>query len=371
MVFALGVYAAARMTYSPPRRDQIVVVALVVLSLAGAWILLWPGPQQIPAPPMGTRWAELPTGTHLAYFELPGPGTHGDTPVIFLHGGPGVADMGGDAPHLRRLAAAGHDVFLYDQIGAGRSARLADPAEYTLARAVADLDAFRQVIRAEHIDLVGYSWGATLATAYLAAHPDNVAKVVFVSPGPMLGGPSDLGALLSRLNTAELLAVLWHVLQPRALLTWELVQVNPRAAHAYVGDAEMDARFRAINRATAPALYCHPPEFVGGEDPGFYAYATLLRRTAPPDLRQALRGMRIPALILKGACDYLSWSSAVDYRNTLPDAEVVYLPGAGHRGYAERPDVFFAVVAAFLAGQLIPLPVQTGSAPPPGFQGPP
>jgi len=50
---------------------------------------------------------------------------------------------------------------------------------------------------------------------------------------------------------------------------------------------------------------------------------------------------------------------------------VVYLPGAGHRGYVERPDVFFAVVAAFLAGQPIPLPVQTGSAPPPGFQGPP
>lgn len=371
MVFAAGVYAAARLSNPLPHHGRIALAILATLSLGGAWALLWPGPQQVPTPPPGTQWMELSNGTHLAYLELKSSHSHNVTPVIFLHGGPGVADMRGDATYLRRLADAGYDVFIYDQIGAGRSTRLTDPSGYTVARAVADLDAFRQAIGAGRVDLIGYSWGATLAAAYLAAHPDTVAEVVFVSPGSMIGSPSDLGAFLGRLDARHLRALLWRALQPRALLTWELMQVNPSAAHAYVGDAEMDARFRAISRAAAPVLYCHPPKSAEGGDVGFYAYASLLRQRVKPDPHEALRGVHIPALIVKGSCDYLSWSSAVDYRNTLPDAEMLYLPGAGHRVYAERPDTFSAAVTAFLAGQRLLASPQTSSTRPPGYQGPP
>jgi proline iminopeptidase len=54
--------------------------------------------------------------------------------------------MHGDARHLQRLADTGFDVYLYDQVGVGRSTRLADPTEYTIEHAVADLEAFRQAI---------------------------------------------------------------------------------------------------------------------------------------------------------------------------------------------------------------------------------
>lgn len=198
VVFALGVYGAARLSCPSSRRGRAAAMTLAVLSLAGGFLLLWPGPRRVPASLPGTRWIDLPTGSRLAFLELTGPAPRDATPIIFLHGGPGVADMRGDAPYLRRLADAGHDVFLYDQLGAGRSTRLDDPTGYTLAHAVADLDGFRQAIGAERINLLGYSWGATLVAAYLAAHPGNVAKVVFISPGPIIGGASDLGSLLDR-----------------------------------------------------------------------------------------------------------------------------------------------------------------------------
>lgn len=67
-------------------------------------------------------------------------------------------------------------------------------------RAVADLDAFREAIRAPRLYLLGHSWGAMLGAAYLALHPDRVAKVVFASPGPMVGGASDVNDLLGRLG---------------------------------------------------------------------------------------------------------------------------------------------------------------------------
>ena len=87
------------------------------------------------------RTTRLSTGSTLAYLKLPGGGPD-RTPVVFLHGGPGVPDMRSGAAYMRRLADAGYEVYLYDQLGAGRPERLSNPAGYTITRAVADLDAF-------------------------------------------------------------------------------------------------------------------------------------------------------------------------------------------------------------------------------------
>lgn len=48
-------------------------------------------------------------------------------------------------------------------------------------------------------------------------------------------------------------------------------------------------------------------------------------------------GALAPALVIKGACDYLSWSSGLAYRQALPNAELVYLRQAGHNAYQDQP----------------------------------
>lgn len=259
-VFALCVVFAARAGLRRTHRRRIAGLTLVALAVLGGAALLVPGSASRPGAPAGTRWVTLPTGSRLAYLRLPGAAPHQPTPVIFLHGGPGVADMRGDAGYLRTLSEAGFTVYLYDQLGAGHSARLQNPTGYTMSRAVADLDAFRRAMGLDRVDLLGYSWGSTLAAAYLAARPNHVANVVFASPGPMVGGASDVNDLLGRLDAAQRWAVLSQVLQPRAFLAWTLTQINPDAAHAYAGDAEMDTRFRSIVAATAPRSTALPPD---------------------------------------------------------------------------------------------------------------
>jgi len=372
VVLALGVWLAARVTAAPTIRRRLAAVTLAVPTLVGGFALLRPAKASLPAAPPGMRTVDLPTGARLAYLKLPTAGARRATPLVFVHGGPGVADMRGDARNLQRLADAGFDVYLYDQVGVGRSTRLADPTGYTIEHAVADLEAFRQALGATRVDLLGYSWGGTLSAAYLAAHPDRVGKVVFASPGDMASARYANGpALLDRLTPAQRWAVYRQMLPPRALLAWTLAQVNPRAAHAYAGDAEMDTRFRRLNAAASPALYCGsaPPDTA---DVGFYHNAVLQRPGAPrgPDPHPALRRLDTPALVVKGSCDYLPWSTATDYRDTLPAARMVYLPGAGHQAFAERPDAFFATVTAFLTDQPLPLPVETRSTAPSDYRGP-
>jgi pimeloyl-ACP methyl ester carboxylesterase len=78
--------------------------------------------------------------------------------VVFLHGGPGIADLAGGAAYFGQLTGDGYDVFIYDRVGTGRSNRLQDPRGSAIAREVADLEAIRQQIRADRLVLIGHSW---------------------------------------------------------------------------------------------------------------------------------------------------------------------------------------------------------------------
>jgi pimeloyl-ACP methyl ester carboxylesterase len=105
---------------------------------------------------------------------------------------------------------------------------------------------------------------------------------------------------------------------------------------------------------------------------GFYAmqYPQSATAPAPVDLRARLTGLPTPTLIVKGGCDYLSWHSAIDYRDRLPHSQLIYLPAAGHNAYQGQPGAFHAAVAAFLADQ--PVPGRTLIADrPTDYQGPP
>src|SRR5690606_36190635 len=99
---------------------------------------------------------ELPTGSRLAYVRVPAEGEGAGAPVLFLHGGPGVADMAHDLDFFGKLTADAHEVILYDEVGTGHSERLADPGAYTLERDIDDLEAFIGALGLERPILIGH-----------------------------------------------------------------------------------------------------------------------------------------------------------------------------------------------------------------------
>jgi proline iminopeptidase len=120
---------------SPLRR--FVLGPLVVLGCAGLLSLTWlyPGVGGVrPDPIGGVEWLDLPDGSRLA-LHVTRAAAATQPPIIFVHGGPGVADMAHDAAALAALATD-RDVYVYDRIGTGASTRLPDPTGYTTARAV-------------------------------------------------------------------------------------------------------------------------------------------------------------------------------------------------------------------------------------------
>ncbi|MFG2000553.1 alpha/beta fold hydrolase [Spirillospora sp. NPDC048911] len=312
-----------------------------------------------PLPSQATRYWDLPTGSRIAYTFTPGMGRRSPTPVVRLHGGPGTPGAGPDELD-RELTARGFDVYTYDQLGSGRSQRLADPTGYTVARQLADLEAVRREINAARLILVGSSWGATLGAQYMAAHPANVAKVVFTSPGALWAPAWEKkgeGDIWDRLTPAQRERMDELEASPR-LIAWSvLMGVSPRAAHSLVPDGEIDPLFDELLSTVGSAATCDPgrPLHEASSRAGFYAnQLTSDDALKVPDPRPALRANRTPALILRGQCDYKRPEIAGDYRDALPGATLLQIPNAGHVIEAEQPALYRAAVIAFLTGRPLP-----------------
>lgn len=293
-------------------------------------------------------------------------------PIVVLHGGPGIPELAADRALWGQLADDGFDVILYQQLGAGRSSRLADPRGYGLARDLADLDQIQSLLGADRLILVGHSYGATLATAYLAAHPDRVAQLVLTSPGPLNPADHSSDQAATRLSSRQRAKAYALTLPPRPLLGYLLLQVNPVAAHAFLPDAEADRRNDKVLTAAQTGLVCSTAAQSPVTGSGFYRlqYPQSATAPAPSDLRPAVTGLGTPTLIFKGGCDYLSWSSVQDYRHTLTQATLVYLPEAGHDLSRDQPGVVLNTTRAFLTGRPLPVTAYHPDDPPPTYQNP-
>lgn len=193
--------------------------------------------------------------------------------------------------------------------------------------------------------LIGHSWGSTLAASYMARFPTHVAKAVFHSPGKIWKlededydfSRTDVGR--QRLPGLRLLAALF------------LRDRNPDAAEKLVPQLESEILVVPSFRQTSGTVVCKgdfnklPNDLVdaldGNENPGVNPY--VLQQLVPDtehaegDPHAALRDNHTPVILLYPECNYLAWSGAVDYRKTLPNLKIYYIPKAGHYIQFEQP----------------------------------
>ncbi|MBN9741751.1 alpha/beta hydrolase [Amycolatopsis sp. A1MSW2902] len=249
-------------------------------------------------------------------------------PVVFCHGGPGLWDMMADVAADLSAAAT---VCRWDQRGCGQSERR---GPYSVETTVADLDAVRAHFGWDRVALLGHSWGAQLALRYTLAHPDRVAKLVYVS-GTGIDDDSTWHADYER-NLRNSLG--------NRLMRWESLAAKDRTAEedreycVLQWSAEFAGRERALEHAEAMA------------DPWFgvnFECNAALNRERWPDLRGQCEGLKVPTLIVDGTADIRPRSAVDSLERALPMVSRVQLP-AGHLPWMEDPAGFHSAVSGFL-----------------------
>ncbi|KAI0321580.1 proline-specific peptidase [Amylostereum chailletii] len=122
--------------------------------------------------------------TFKTWYKLVGDLKSGATPLVLLHGGPGVTHKY-LISHAKLTASRGIPVIFYDQIGCGQSTHLKDrPKEFwSIPLFIAELDnllAHFQI--ADNFNLLGHSWGGVLASEYAATRqPKGLRRLVLAN----------------------------------------------------------------------------------------------------------------------------------------------------------------------------------------------
>lgn len=103
-----------------------------------------------------------------------------NTPLLFLHGGPGVPH---DYLEVFKSLANDRPVIFYDQLGCGHSkVQKADTKLWILDRYVTELNTLIDHLNFKKVHLFGHSWGGALAIEYTLKHPEKIASLTLASP---------------------------------------------------------------------------------------------------------------------------------------------------------------------------------------------
>lgn len=371
--------SARRSTIEPSRIQRSVMIWLAGGTMAYgliAHLMVGQAPSETlmpPEPAPGTRYWSLANGSRLAYVMTPARGSRRDTPVIVVHDGPGMPAL----PLLQRLparpfdflSAEGFDVYYYDQLGSGLSARIdlgANPP-YSVQGHVQDLEEIRRALGVQQVMLVGEGWGATLAVQYLLRHPERVSRLVVESPAPIWypAWPAVVDpAARARITDVQSSALaLLDRPTPRLLIGRMMSDFGPRAAHTIVKDWEADQWWTKYLeeslRLGQPKVSCAsstPSGLLPMTGLGFFAHSYTLRdafRLADP--RPKLGAVTTPVLIVRGSCDYVDWRVSHEYLTALAGGRYVAIPAAGHLVWLDQPSLHEAVLQAFVRDEVLPL----------------
>jgi pimeloyl-ACP methyl ester carboxylesterase len=286
----------------------------------------------------------LPTGSELATWTIAAEKLVHKTPVIFVHGGPGMYTTDGARKKGASLRNAGFNTIYFDQAGGGKSKQIA-VKDYTIERAVADLEALRVALGQDKVILWGSSYGASLAAIYTARYPGNVAGIILTSPGSFPGTSAKRDYKITNRDKVKMAKELTSAVGK--------VDKNGQAAEASLSQTDAGRLFDdLVNADLIGGMVCKgsnitpPPPGVGGN-----LYANRLISKDLDKLKFKFEGtIKVPAMVLRGSCDFVSESSAAKFA-ALFGTTVTTITGSGHGMLENRTDIE-AAFSQFVNGPL-------------------
>ena len=336
------------------------IIALMMIFVGWAYIPEEQKVSTLKARPNGQVW-KLERGFTISYVKVSPTSDKDPIPVIYLHGGPGGYIHSSIVQILSPLTEFGFEVFLYDQLGSGLSERPSQFRDVSLRHHVNDLhEIVTKHIGTDKVILIGHSFGAILATHFLAAYPELVSKVVYSSPGglsPIMytesGQPERANIKIpSKYNFIEPWS--YHdesdstLFQPKPLLAMVgALGFNSK----FISDAEMDKVFNNLAAKFTKGMVCNPdsvkPEEGGA---GMYAYMSANYNPDLEDIRPKLKNISIPSIILQGQCDSGDYGTVIEYAELL-GSDYIFIEGAGHIIWWEKPEQYLGLISEFLISE--------------------
>lgn len=283
----------------------------------------------------------MPYLGHMTYYRLVGERQDGKAPIILLHGGPGSTHNYFEV--LDELAATGHQLVMYDQIGCGNSYLDGHPELWNKEVWLDELEALVKHLKIDRYHLLGQSWGGMMAIALCCDRDaSNVESVILSSACPS--------------------ASMWSQEQHRRIReTLSQEEQNAIARAEATGNFE-DEEYIAANdhymtlfsngpyTTEDPECLWRPKKF--GQEAYLYGWGP--NEYVPTgtlcdfEYLDKMKNMTVPTLVINGSSDLCSTNIAKAMHDNLPHSKWIEFEGARHMVFADANADYLHLVKNWL-----------------------
>jgi len=266
----------------------------------------------------------------MAYMDVPPAGTPNGRTVVLFHG----MNFGGfyfSGP-IEVLRQEGFRVVVPDQIGFGRSSKPIIP--YNFHDMAANSRKLLQTLGINRVTIIGHSMGGMLAARFAASFPDITEKAVIYDP---------IG-----------------LTDPRYERPWRTADEAYKATMAQTNDQRYQAFYANIRRYF-PSPGAWKPEYeqyvrilyaptLSGDWPRLAMVRSIYQQITYLDpVVYDWPKIKVKTLVIGGEKDGQDFPAlAKRIADTIPGAELVIIPSAGHVPHLEVPDIFYKELLKFV-----------------------
>jgi proline iminopeptidase len=267
------------------------------------------------------------------YYEIRG--SIAGTPLVVINGGPGV-DHGYMHSTLHPVSALDElakerPVIFYDQRGMGKSPPLQVGQSCTIADQVADLEALRDHLGYQRINILGHSFGGYLAIAYAARYPERIERMILCN-----------SAAAKFADTLFLFAKVFPETHEKMAAIEIIDEATKKAAFMhyfsmlFYSPKYRDAYLAQVTEVRADTKVAD----------------MLLKDMEELDFTPVLATFPFPTLVITGRFD-MNVAPSVSYalHKAIPGAQFVVFEESGHLPFYEEQESFVRTVRRFLSGK--------------------
>jgi proline iminopeptidase len=257
-------------------------------------------------------------------------------PLLIVHGGPGM-NHSYFLPHLEKLAKKFRIVF-YDQRASGKSV-IPSTDSLSLKFFVDDIEAIRQMLGVEKINILGHSWGVILAVNYGISYPDKVKSMILCNPVPLSHEfDTEMANNQNKKATGKDSTDRSIIMGSRDFKSANAESYRKILMLSFRNSFYKPSNYSKLN-------FDMPADYVAASKA---LYTGLGKDLGQYNFYESVKSFSFPVLVIQGEVDAIPLAASTRTSHSIPKASLVIFKKSGHFVFIEEPGKFTSIVTRFI-----------------------
>lgn len=282
----------------------------------------------------------------------------GNKKILVIHGGPGY-------PFTKPYEALDSfsdkfTFYYYHQRGCGSSTKPIDKFsggnyyknmktlvnKLGIGAQIADIERIRRILKEDKLIIIGHSFGAFIASMYAAEFPENVEKMILISPADVVKMPNKNKGIFEQIKQyipGDKIDEYNDFLD--RYLDYKNIFQKSEDELASIGREFME--YYALAMEVKGITFIDSGTDINTNG-GWMPHGLFMSIGLRHDYSSVLKKIKIPVSIIHGSDDFQPENASKKYDSYFDNSEFYTIENTGHFLYNEKPEEFSKIIDSFL-----------------------